>query len=42
VCAYNTALRTFPTVMWAKMAFSGNMPMVEFTANEGAELPPEA
>ncbi len=41
VRAYNTALRTFPTVLWAKTAFSGNKPMVEFTANEGAEKPPQ-
>jgi len=41
VRAYNTALRTFPTVIWAKLAFSGNKPMAEFTANEGAEKPPQ-
>src|ERR1700728_4021368 len=41
VRAYNTALRTFPTVLWAKTAFSGNKPMAEFTANEGAEKPPQ-
>jgi LemA protein len=41
VRAYNTALRTFPTVLWAKTAFSGNRPMAEFTANEGAEKPPQ-
>ncbi len=41
VRAYNTALRTFPTVVWAKTAFSGNKPMAEFTANEGAEKPPQ-
>ncbi len=39
--AYNTALRTFPTVLWAKTAFSGEKPMVEFTANEGSEKPPQ-
>ena len=38
---YNTALRTFPTVLWAKTAFSGNKPMVEFTATEGSEKPPQ-
>src|SRR6516225_2416390 len=38
---YNTALRTFPTVIWAKTAFSGNKPMAGFTANEGAEKPPQ-
>jgi LemA protein len=41
VRAYNTALRTFPTVIWAKTAFSGNKPMAEFTATEGAERPPQ-
>jgi LemA protein len=41
VRAYNTALRTFPTVLWAKTAFSGNKPMAEFTANEGADKPPQ-
>ncbi|MGC1354883.1 MAG: LemA family protein [Xanthobacteraceae bacterium] len=40
VRAYNTALRTFPTVLWAKTAFSGNKPMAEFTASEGSEKPP--
>jgi LemA protein len=41
VRAYNTALRTFPTVIWAKTAFSGEQPMAEFTANEGAATPPQ-
>jgi LemA protein len=41
VRAYNTALRTFPTVIWAKTAFSGEKPMAEFTANEGAQTPPQ-
>jgi LemA protein len=40
VRAYNTALRTFPTVIWAKTAFSGNKPMAEFAATEGSEKPP--
>jgi LemA protein len=40
VRTYNTALRTFPTVLWAKTAFSGNKPMAEFTASEGSEKPP--
>jgi LemA protein len=40
VRAYNTALRTFPTVIWAKTAFSGEKPMAEFTATEGSEKPP--
>jgi LemA protein len=41
VRAYNTALRTFPTVLWAKIVFSGNKPMAEFTATDGAEKPPQ-
>src|SRR6476469_1389462 len=40
VRVYNTALRTFPTLIWAKTFFSGNKPMAEFTATEGAEKPP--
>jgi LemA protein len=41
VRTYNTALRTFPTILWAKTAFSGNKPMAEFTASEGSEKPPQ-
>lgn len=41
VRAYNTSLRTFPTVIWAKTAFSGEKPMAEFTANEGTQAPPK-
>jgi LemA protein len=40
VRAYNTALRTFPTVIWAKTVFAGEKPMAEFTATEGSEKPP--
>jgi LemA protein len=40
VRAYNTALRTFPTMLWAKTFFTDAQPMAEFTANEGAEKPP--
>jgi LemA protein len=40
VRAYNTALRTFPTVLWARYFFSDAKPMAEFTATEGAEKPP--
>ena len=40
VRAYNTALRTFPTVIWAKTVFAGNKPMAELTASEGSEKPP--
>jgi len=41
VRAFNTALRTFPTVIWAKTAFSGEKPMAAFTATAGAETPPQ-
>ena len=41
VRAFNTALRTFPTIVWAKTAFSGEKPMAEFTATTGAETPPQ-
>ena len=41
VRAFNTALRTFPTVIWAKTAFSSEKPMAEFTAATGAETPPQ-
>jgi LemA protein len=40
VRTYNTSLRTFPTVLWAKTFFTDAKPMAEFTANEGAEKPP--
>jgi LemA protein len=41
VRTYNTALRTFPTVIWAKTVFAGEKPMAEFTATEGADKPPQ-
>ena len=41
VRAYNTALRTFPTVIWAKTVFAANKPMAELTASEGSEKPPQ-
>src|SRR5450631_4159477 len=36
VRAYNIALRTFPSVIWASTFFSGNKPMAEFTAADDA------
>src|SRR5450631_2130289 len=36
VRAYNVALRTFPSVIWASTFFSGNKPMAEFTAADDA------
>src|SRR5271166_859810 len=41
VRVYNTALRTFPTVIWAKTVFAGNKPMAEFAATEGSDKPPQ-
>ncbi len=41
VRAYNTELRTFPGVVWASTAFRANKPMVEFTAGETAQTPPQ-
>ena len=38
VRAYNTELRTFPSVLWASTFFRGNKPMVEFAAAEGSQL----
>ncbi len=38
---YNTTLRTFPTVLWAKTLFRGNKPMADFTASDGAQKPPQ-
>lgn len=37
---YNTTLRTFPGVIWAKTAYSGNKPMEYFTAPESAAEAP--
>ena len=41
VRVYNTALRTFPTLIWAKTVFAGNKPMAVFTASEGSDRPPQ-
>jgi LemA protein len=37
---FNTSLRTFPTLLWAKTFFAGTQPMAEFQATEGSERPP--
>ncbi|TDX65550.1 LemA protein [Methylosinus sp. sav-2] len=37
---FNTSLRTFPTLLWAKTVFAGTKPLAEFTANAGAEQAP--
>jgi LemA protein len=41
VRTYNTSLRTFPTILWAKTVFSDSKPMAEFTATESAQSPPQ-
>ena len=41
VQAYNTALRTFPGVIWASTAFRGNKPMAAFTASDEAQTAPK-
>ncbi len=38
---FNTSLRTFPTVLWAKTFFAGSKAMAEFTADEGASKSPQ-
>ncbi|WP_424363474.1 LemA family protein [Methylocystis parvus] len=38
---FNTSLRTFPTLLWAKTFFSGTQPMAEFTASESAQQAPQ-
>jgi LemA protein len=38
---YNTELKTFPGLLWANTVFRGNKPMVEFTASDNAQTPPQ-
>jgi LemA protein len=40
VRVHNTALRTFPTVIWASTLHSGSKPMTLFSANEAAQTAP--
>jgi LemA protein len=40
VRAYNTEIRTFPSIIWAKTVF-GSKPMAEFATNESAQTPPQ-
>jgi LemA protein len=40
VRVYNTALRTFPTILWAKTVYAGHEPMATFAAAENAHVPP--
>ena len=37
---FNTSLRTFPTIRWAKTVFAGTKPLAEFTASAGADQAP--
>lgn len=37
---YNTSLRTFPTVIWAKTLHGGSQPMQLFSATEAAQTAP--
>jgi LemA protein len=38
---FNTSLRTFPTLLWAKTFFSGTKPMAEFSASDAAQQAPQ-
>ena len=38
---FNTSLRTFPTVLWARTVFAGEKPMVPFTAEAEAQSAPK-
>jgi LemA protein len=38
---FNTSLRTFPTLLWAKTFFAGTKPMAEFAAADAAQSPPQ-
>jgi LemA protein len=40
VRAYNTELRTWPGIIWAKTVYSGHKPMETFTAIPDAQKPP--
>jgi LemA protein len=41
VRAYNTSLKTFPSLIWAATLFRADKPMAEFTATETAQSPPQ-
>jgi LemA protein len=41
VRAYNTSLKTFPSLIWAATFFRANKPMAEFAATEAAQTPPQ-
>jgi LemA protein len=39
--AFNTALRTFPTLLWAKTVFAGKQPLAAFAASDAAQTAPQ-
>src|SRR5882757_8864749 len=41
VQAYNTELKTFPGVIWAKLLYANNKPMAEFTVAEDVKRNPQ-
>jgi len=41
VRAYNTSLKTLPSLIWASTFFRANKPMAEFAASETAQAPPQ-
>jgi LemA protein len=41
VRAYNTSLKTLPSLIWAATFFRSNKPMAEFTTSETAQAPPQ-
>lgn len=41
VRAFNTTLRTFPSIIWASTVFRGTKPMAEFAAGDAAQTPPQ-
>ena len=41
VRVYNTALRTFPDILWAKTLYTDAQPMPEFQADQGAQQAPK-
>ena len=41
VRVYNTELKTYPGVLWAKTLYSGNKPMAEFTVAEDSKQNPQ-
>jgi LemA protein len=38
---FNTALQTFPTLLWAKTVFAGKQPLAAFAASDAAQTAPQ-